>query len=285
MTHMKQSLLALIIALAIFYNLGRLDWGTPSQVNISVALYVVGFVAVAVTIYLPPLRRIPRYVQMLYWLAFYAAIRLVTWQTLGIRDNINSYIIIAEVACLLLLIFLAQNVGQNLDEFETAVSNLTLAGAASRVQSLAEAQTDIQKELLRSRRLHSPISVIVLMPHKKSLEINLNQAIYDIQRNMLAHYVNTAMLRIAGHIVRRTDLLVNRPEESCFIVISPDTDAAHADSLAQRIQAAVQKEMGVQVLYGLATFPDEEANFDELLQRACDRVGRPCETHPPAPAA
>jgi GGDEF domain-containing protein len=71
--------------------------------------------------------------------------------------------------------------------------------------------------------------------------------------------------------IRQTDLVL-RDYRGKFIIVCPETDSANASLLAKRISQAVQEKTDLRVFWGVAAFPEEALTFDDLLQKARDRL-------------
>ncbi len=275
MTSLKRSALLLIIALAIFFNLERLDIGQEigqqNLIDISSDTYLVGLVAVIAILFFKPLRALSRPSLLLIWLLAYLGVRLISSTFLDqhpMVGDIYTYITITEGVLIAILMILAQSLGKHLDDFEEAIRNITLADMSHRVQHVHIAHEDIQRELLRSRRHNDPLSVMVIEPDPHTVQATLNQSVLEVQQSMMTRYILTNVMRIASHTLRRTDMILDNPNETQFVVICPETDYERASELAARLQGLIQNQLGVSVNYGVSSFPNEALTFEELVQRA-----------------
>ena len=268
MKHLRQSFSALLIHLAIFYNIERLDFGQQNVIDIQSFVYVLGLVALISVIFIPALRRLHVSVSLVLWLGVYVVCRLLIFNQRPLLGGIDTYLSITELAALYLLIVLAHNVTRDLHDFEEAVKNITFADVSRRVQKLEDASEEIQTELIRSRRHHYPLTVMIIQPDAKSIKAVLHRTVQELQRAMMARYVITSLARIISKQLRRTDMVLDQHERGRFIIISPDTSASSSDTLAQRIKSAAAEQLGVSVSYGVASFPDEALTFEELVHQA-----------------
>ncbi len=278
MKHLKTSFIALLIHLAIFYNIERLDFGQDSTINIQSFVYILGFVALISVILVPALRRWHVSVALTLWLGVYLGCRLLFFRERPILGGLDTYLTITEIAALYILIGLAHNVARNLYDFEEAVQNITFADASHRVRKLDEASEDIQTELIRSRRHRYPLTIMIIEPDAKSVKTVLHRTIQEVQQAMMARYVITSMARLISKQLRRTDMILDQYERGRFIVVSPDTSAASSDMLAQRIKSASLEQLGVTVACGVVSFPDEALTFEELIHQAETNLKAPPET-------
>jgi len=73
--------------------------------------------------------------------------------------------------------------------------------------------------------------------------------------------------------VHDVDLVANY--EGRFILLLPETDQKHVADVVQRIAIQVERELGLQLKIGAATFPDEEVTLTGLVERAEAQMAEP----------
>ena len=71
--------------------------------------------------------------------------------------------------------------------------------------------------------------------------------------------------------IRQTDLVL-RDHRGRFVILCPETELADAVLLAKRISQAIKERSELPVLWGVAAFPEEALTFDDLLQKASERL-------------
>lgn len=269
---LKRLVIALILDLALFFNLERLSFGEDYYhfINLQGFVYVVGVAAIIATLLLPPLRRWNVGVAIALTLAVYIAGKLFFFKspTREPLAGFNLFITITEIALLTLSVIIAHALSRALRDFEHAVENITLNGISRRLRDLHLASEEVQTELARSRRYHTPLSVIVVEPEKDSVEINLNRAVEEVQRTMMTRYVTTSMAAVLTNVLRRTDMVLEQRDRQRFVVLSPETDAQSAQVLVQHIQSIISDRLQVEVQCGVAEFPKDALTFEELIRRA-----------------
>jgi len=275
MTSFERSLLMLIVYLTVFYNIERIDLGQENIVDISSVLYVVVLFILLAIFLVPFLRKVKTPVHIVLWAGFYILVRIAvsSFYDRPIWGGVYTYLTITEISLLAIAVFLACEVRKYQDDFRQALENLTLAGLSHRVQHKNEAYTDIQKEILRSRRHHYPLSAIVVEPDASSVNIALNRSVLEIQKAMMNRYATNNLMRLASNMLRRTDLIIDQViDKDSFVILLPDTDADEASKLGTRFQELVNSKMGIRIDYGHATFPDEALTFDDLVFQADHKI-------------
>ncbi|HYN89902.1 MAG TPA: hypothetical protein VER55_15320 [Ardenticatenaceae bacterium] len=260
--------IALLVDLAIVFNIERLDFNQPNLIDIRSFVYVLVMLAAVSVLALRQLWRSPAYVAVLLWIGVYYLCRLVVASSHPLLGGINTYLTVTELTVIVATTLLAHRVARHVQDFEDAVENLTFPARNRRVQSLEEAAEEIQTELTRSRRYHNPLSVIVVEPEPETLQAALHRTVQEVQQRMMTRYVLTRMARMIVDEVRRTDMIIEQPGHGRFIILTPETDAANSKTLINRIRTAATAQMGVAVACGVATFPYDALTFEELVREA-----------------
>ena len=267
MKYLRRSIIALVVHLALFFNIERLDFNEENLVDILSFVYVLTLVAVLAVIMVPIFRKRPLWVSLSYWGVIYVLIRLTFFNTRSFI-GINLYLSITELVFLLVAVWLAYQVALDLDDFEQAVINMTLPQVSRQVRRLAESSDEIQTEMLRSRRHRRPLSVLVIKPDANSVTTAIHRTVQEVQQAMMTRYVVTSLTRIVSDVMRRTDTIFEQPNANQFIVMSPETNTVNSSAFIDRIQAAATEKLGVNVICGVASFPDDALTFDELVREA-----------------
>lgn len=268
-THLGRSLLALLIYLAIFFNVERLDFGAD-QNAIDMHSFIYAFTTLTMVLILlaPFLRRVSVWAILCVGVSGYFALRLFWFNHDPLLDSNQLYLTIAEVALYALAVVLTREVALNLIDFEEAIKNITFADARHKVLSLEAANETIQNEILRGRRHQRPLTVMVIAPDPESIEVALHRSVQDVQQTMMARYVATGLARVISKQLRRIDVLIDKYDDGRLVLLSPETTAEGTKILAGRIRAMAQEQLGVAVYCGVAAFPDNALTYEELVAQA-----------------
>jgi len=268
MKNLRRSIIALVIGLAVFYNIERLDVGEHNVLNIASFVYVIATLAVILTLQVRASARIPLTTLIGATVGLYMVIRVWFFSNHGFFHHTSIYVFVSEISFLSLLVWLTQVLGRELCDFEEAVANLTLAGSNRPPKLLDESVKEVQDQMYLSRRYDRPLSVVVLECDPESVQIMLNRSVQEVQRAMMSRYVASSMVRVLDSALRRTDLMLQHREPGRFVLICPETDLASLNGLIDRIRTAATERLGVSVNCGIASFPDGALTFDELLTKA-----------------
>lgn len=265
----KVSLVGVLAYLAFLYNIQRLDFGQQA-VDIHGIVNVIVFIQLISQVLIRRTAKISLGVQIAFWLGVFFIGRLV-WAAFfsqALFGGIHTYIFVTEAALVTLGVILGHRVARDFSDFEEAVEQLSLGEAARKARKIEEVNEDIQLELSRSRRHQYPLSVIVVQSDPTSVTEVIHRTVQEVQRAMMGRYMLAGLGRLLSRHLRRTDILVDQMEKGRFVIVSPDTDAAHAQQLIERLQPVVTGRIGIQVTCGVATFPETALTFEELVHVA-----------------
>lgn len=269
MLHIRRSFLALIVLLAIFFNVGRFHIGDDRPVELVNFVYLLGFIVVLVHITVPALRRAPILLVLFFWIGIYILCKLTIFYRAAdpLLGDYHTYISLTEGGFIGLTVLLTRYFENDIRDFEQAVINITLADAGERLRSLDNAAKEIQREVMRSRRYRRSLSVIVVKPDPNSIRANLHRTVQEVMQTLIRRYIITSLGRVISHALRRTDIVIEQSEKERYIILCPEIDAVASKELIERIQSIAAERVGVQVMCGVSSFPDGRT-FNELVSKA-----------------
>jgi GGDEF domain-containing protein len=93
----------------------------------------------------------------------------------------------------------------------------------------------------------------------------------SVQHDLSSRFSSARVGQIIDDRIRQTDLVL-RDYKGRFIVLCPETDLSSASLLGKRISQAVKERTDLRVLWGAAAFPEEALTFDDLLEKARERL-------------
>ena len=265
MKQLPKSILALLVAFALFFNIERVDFENSGVINVSTLVYILVTIASLVTLRFRQLNSMNPAAVILFWQAVYLLSNFFLINR-GVRGDL-IFVYVTEVTFLSIIVLLSQKVAEHLRDFEEAVENITLSGLNRPHKALGDSLSDIQNQMYLSRRHDRPLSIIVLRTEAPELQILWNRAVKEVQDAMMSRYVASRVVRVLDQQLRRTDLVVHN-EDGSFVVVCPETDGSKLRTMTERIRSSVEEQLGVAVLCGSASFPDAALTFEELLAQA-----------------
>jgi hypothetical protein len=266
MKRLPISIIILILFLAFFFNLERIDVGNQELININTFVYILSTIAVVFIVMLPVLRKMNIALLLFLWNLVYFGLKILIYSDHPFWGGYYSYITLVEFTMFSIGVVIAHWVGANMDDFEKAVENITFS-EIKRASNLRDAVDSINNEIYRSRRYNHPLTMIMVEPLKGSKEMILNQSVREVQESMISRYVSISLARALREYIRRTDMLVEQPDKGRFIVITPETNRIESDRVVSKIYQAASS-IGAEVAVGLCAFPNDALTLEDMLCRA-----------------
>ena len=270
--------LALVLQLAIFYNLERLQFDRNVLIDIELFPFVLVLVAVLATIAFPALSRLRQAITLVGWAVVYVVGHLILLPQVPMLSTDHVYVFIVEITMLALAVTLATQVARALQEFVRAVEQVTIPDAERWVLELDHAADAIRTEVNRSRRYQRPLSVLVVEPNLDTVRLTLERMVVEVRRSIARHYAIVNLARLLRVTLRRTDVItLEDRQRGRFIVLCPETSTESAAVLTERIKRFAPQELGFEVACGAGLFPDDALTFEDTVKIAISRVGESAE--------
>jgi len=272
MRNLKYSTLFLLIHLAVFFNIERLDLGQENLIDIQTFVYILATTAFVSMILSQRFLNLPVGIWLGWWLGVYFAYRISFGQGQPLMGGLLTYLTITELTFITLTVILTFQVTSGLLQFELAVEDLTLTEQGTRVLNMTDADTLVAVEFARGRRHHRPISVVVIEPKPEALEETRTAMIRELQNAMMNRYIVNNLARKLNASLRRSDLVMEHPSKNRLVIMSPETSLDGVYELMGRIRSVAQGQIGLDIACGAASFPHEAVTFVELLHQAEARL-------------
>jgi len=266
MNRLRNSLIAFVIHITIFFNIERLDIGVEDIIDIHKSIYILVLGAVLVMLVVPWFRKISTPILLFSWTAVFLAVKLLFIQDRYFLGGVYTYLTVTELSLFLIAVLLTRELSLNLGEFEQLVENITF-NRLQKVKRISEAKEEIQTEIYRSRRFQRPLAVVVVEQDIHSAQV-ASRLVQEAQESMVKRYISVVMARELSKQLRQTDLLLeygNR--EGRFAILSPETDHQAVQKVLDRVQT-VAHELEIDINFGIASFPDQALTFETLLHTA-----------------
>jgi hypothetical protein len=273
--HLPRAIVALVVSLAILFNIERLDFGEVNVVNIDSFVYVLALFTVISVISIPMLRRSNVYVLSAVWIGVYLVAKVLLSTSAGKRPllgGVYTYLTVTEVGLLTITLLLAHRLAFAIEDFQGAVKEVSFRHTNKRIRQLEEADDEIEIEMFRSRQYHHPLGILIVQPESGFTQAALHRAVREVQQAMMNTYVSRSMAQTFSKYIRRTDLIMEQTDQERFVILCPDTNATDVALLAEYLQVVAQEELSTSVVCGTATFPDEAITFEELMRQAETRL-------------
>lgn len=269
MAQIRWRIIALLLWLAIFFNIERLDISGPDTINLSSSVYGIGIVA-AIAVLTPAFQR--QSVVLPIGLALGAYLATLVLGPDPVLGGAHTYLTFTGFFMLAVTVLLAFHLGQALTEFLVAVEEMTFSSKGGRLRTQAEAQELIHTEMVSSRRTQRPMSLVMLQADATAMNMMMHRLIQDIQRSMMQRYLLSSVARVLSRYLRRTDIIIEGQRSGRLVFLAPETNEEDAIAFGQRITRIANERLGVAAEFSIATFPQQALTFEELLNVAEQRL-------------
>jgi GGDEF domain-containing protein len=269
MTNLKRSFFGAAVYLAVIFVLGQADYADRPLINFANYFYVAVLIAMPLTLFFPRISRI----SVMWPLLFWAVVYIVLLQVINRDYSANKGevpVIVLEFILLEIGVWFAHQLALQISHAESIMDALALSAFPNRARDIESENQRIKIELTRSRRYHRPLSVVVIQPESDDEKV-IREMLKSVQQDLLSRFTSARVGQIIDDRVRQTDLVL-RDYKGRFIVLCPETDLPNAALLAKRISQAIKERTSLRVLRGVAAFPEEALTFEDLLQKARERL-------------
>lgn len=267
MKKQKWSLIAALLYITAVFALGRIQVEFADLVALHDILYILVFFALTTPLVIPLFRRAPWYFVFLMWAVLLLGGRLLLGLT-PLWGSMEIYRTITELSLLAVAVWLGRLMADSFNEVESFIEAVTLPREGQRILDKGDSTDEIKVEFIRSRRHNRPLSIIMLEPASRSLRLDLERTLIEIQRKMAERFLVASLAEIINKEVRRTDIIVNQGEDGRFVVLCPETTPDGSVFLAERIQAVISEKLNIPMAFGSASFPDQAVTFEDLVSHA-----------------
>lgn len=270
MSELKQSIITLFIFIVLLLGAANVDNFQESYIDFSPIFFVlIAIILFTELIVVGSLIKagvqLSQYVVIVFWLLVYG---LVWYFYLGDEKSIEVNLV--QGMLVLLSAVLAFDVGRRIDQTDVAIERLAASNFPNRVIDIHSARDLVDAEITRSRRYHHPLSILTVQLDKsKSWKDWKNSELFA--KEMMERFVVAKASQILSEHARGTDMVL-RDRGGRFVLLCPETNQVSTNILAGRIAEAVKRQLDAEVECGSSSFPDEALTFDDLVDKAINRL-------------
>lgn len=261
--------LLLIFFLWTVLNLERLQYAAGLEViGIHNFVYLMILLVISKIVIFPPEHRISEWMHASFALLVYTVGRLTIFKDEGVFGGVQTYVTITELLVLSLAVIITSRVMEHFNRLEEVLDEVFIPGAQSRVVEPKDAKYEINKEISRCRRYRHPLSLLVVRPEPGESKIDVSALMEEMRRYGLNRFVGASVAKMLADQTRRSDTIIRGGgSEGTFMVLCPETPGEGSMILAERIKRQAS-DAGINISYGIASFPDEAITYDDLLKAA-----------------
>lgn len=282
MRKLRLSLVLFTAYIMLFFNLERLE-GQAGIQGVATHTFVYGlmFIIAASFLLLQNPQRFSVFAYIFGWLVIYLLLRLTVFNDKPVFDGIEKYITLTEFTIIIFANITAYFSSSYITEFEKIIEEIFIPSVEQRILKFETSKEEVDFEFVRSRRQNIPMSLILINPielDKKHPLLN-KKIVEDVQKYMTKRFITASIAKIIVLQARRNDSVISRGEDGQYLILSPDTDGENIKILAERINGIVQKQLGIPMIYGLSSFPDQEVTFEGLIKKAENDLNNKLKTN------
>jgi GGDEF domain-containing protein len=272
MSSLKKSIFWVTVYLSAIVILAQFDYFDDTIIiDFAKYFYITGLLVVPVTVFIPSISKVNVFVPMFVWGCIY----LVVMQSFDrAASSVDDSFIVAILEFIMIEAgaWLGYQLALGINHAESVMDAMALAAFPNRTQSLQDASRKIKTEFTRSRRYHRPLGLLVLQFHLDE-HVRINELVASIQNDLSSRFSFARIGQVIDEHIRQTDM-VFRERGNRFVILCPETTRENVEVLARRIVEAVEHRTKMQVDCGVADFPNDALNFDDLLDLAISRLAR-----------
>lgn len=267
MTGLKRSFVWVALYLGFILILGQTDYSGRPIINFASYFYLAVMVAVPVTLFLPSNSKMQ--IPMLFWGGIYLVILNTVDRSLSTNAT-DLPIIVLEFILLEAGVWLAQQLASEIRYAESLMDALAFGAFPNRVQDIESESQRIKVELTRSRRYQRPLSLLMI-EIEPAKETTASAIARTIQHDLMYRFSFARVGQVIDDLIRQTDLFL-KDRRGRYVILCSETSLAAVELFADRISHAVKDRTGLRMYWGFASFPDEALTFDDLMQKARERL-------------
>lgn len=269
MHKLKFTLFWTTLHLAVVFILGLLDNVDRPIINFASYFYLTVLVAFPITLFFPSISNVSAYVPMLVWAGIYMVLLQVLDRSASTKA-IEFGVVVLEFILLELCVWFAHRLATQIGQAESIMDTLALGAFPSRAHTIDQEHQQIKKEFARSRRYDRPLSLVVIEPEPEDAHA-ATELLRNLQDDLLHRFRSARVGQVIDEYTRQTDLIL-KDHRGRFVILCPETDHTIVALLAERLGKNVKERTGLNIRFGVASFPEDALSFDDLVEKAHDRL-------------
>ena len=267
--------LATLIAYLVFiFNITRINIRGGRVIHIHPFFYIFTSIYILSIITIPFLRNANTVNLSIGSVFLYALSNLYFFRD-ALFEGEYIYTTLAEVLLLISAIFLTSQVLIYIKNLQNALETLLFPKNDRIIYEEHQAESIIEREFSRSRRGHHSITTMVIELDPSTDNLPEQPAMDDLLNDLKKRFLIAKLTKLISSQARMSDMIINIKDKKQLLVISPETTSEQSRALAKRITTVAENSLGIKLLFGTASFPQDghtylstreiaESNLSEL---------------------
>jgi GGDEF domain-containing protein len=258
MRRLRILIILLVSWIFIFFNIERL----AGPMDISIVAYVFVPTMVVITLIASRLTRIPVYI---FWAApIPIFLTLKVWAGKPVSGAALP-LTVMEMCAIVVTMILARWVGGEVNEFENAVTRITIGQIGKLPPSFSERQGEIYQEVRRARNYQRPLVLMAIGIEDNSVKVAIDRMVNKVQQTMAKRY---ALSGVAKTLCQEMECSLIALNNDHFLVLLPELTPDKLPLLTGRLRKAISEQVGVTLRIGVASLPQDALTFDAMVEKA-----------------
>jgi hypothetical protein len=245
--------------LLLFFNIERFH----EPINIASFVYVLAAAIAIVIVAARPWQSVSLATSLVISLGLLLILKL--WWNYGILGP-HLPLTVTEAVAITLTVLLARGIGQCIQEFEEGATHVMTMHLGKGQLRFESGQADLYREMRRARDFERPVAMLAVSAEGESTSAAMNRFIEEVQRNAIRRYLDARVGELLIRELKDCDIVTHCDDH--FVVMLPEANLEQAADVVTRLRRRASEELGLQLEFGTATFPEQEVTLSGLLQRA-----------------
>lgn len=267
MSKLRLQVLLFIATVGLIFGLaGFAAYGMVSISIHPVYLFVV-LVAIFAAFAVPVVYQNQVHYSIIGWFLILLVYRLALYPDRAFHVN-NAWGLLIEMLSLGWLVFMAHRLSNELMNVETVENITQIMGMENPAMDIESAQNQIHAEFTRSRHYERPLSLVIYDISGQIVPQGINASDDDFHNLLVNCFTQTRVSQVVAKELRAMDLVLADRDQQRLLLVCPEIDRQAAPQLIEHLDGALQRELGLQLSSGSASFPDDGLTFDGLWYQA-----------------
>jgi GGDEF domain-containing protein len=175
-------------------------------------------------------------------------------------------LVITEACALAITSVLTYWVGMAISDFEASVEKISIGHPVRQIEPGLSGEGAVYREVRRARNHQRSLSLLAIEVDDKITKTAQDKIIQEAQESLMRQLVLSRVSKILCEKLEDCDILVRSNDH--FLVVAPETTPQNLPWLVERLRQQVADEIGIDLLIGTASLPDDGYTFDGLLDKA-----------------
>lgn len=272
MKNIKIASIIFVFILFFFLMFDRISMVRHYDIVVRDNVYLLGLSVVIIQILLNRIVRPSPYVIFSLVTFIYLACQFIFEDITQLSNGNQTITILVELSLLIGVTYAAWLYTGAISGFDKSTQKI-LTDLAFNLKSVDQARNRIDSEIDRSRRYNRPLSIIIVQPDKTFTGQTIDLPVEQLyQKHIAREFFLNNLGKIILNSKRSHDLVLRLNNSEKLVLLCPETSLDDATSFINNMTKDIKTRMGTEVQSGVAAFPDDCTNFDELVARAEERI-------------